>query len=52
MELLGGIKPSNIEATSRKAVNLKELVQDDAAVFQTDTECPLTTDKVDAVKFR
>ena len=46
MELLSEIKPANIEVVSRKAVNLKELVQDDTAEVQADSECPLETEKV------
>lgn len=47
MELLSEIKPANKEVVSRKAVNLKELVQDDAVKVKTDSECPeLETDKV------
>ena len=46
MEFLSEIKPANIEVVSRKAVNLKELVQDDTAELQTDSECPLETEKV------
>jgi len=46
MEFLSEIKPSNLEAVSRKAVNLKEIVQDDSAVFEPDTECPLSEDMV------
>lgn len=46
MELLSEIKPANIEVVSRKAVNLKELMQDDTAEVQTDSECPLETEKV------
>ena len=46
MELLSEMKPTNIEAISRKVVNLKELVLDVTAEVQTSTECPLETDKV------
>lgn len=46
MELLSEIKPANVEAITRKAVNLKELVQDDTAVVQKDSQCALETDKV------
>ena len=46
MELLSEIKPTNVEAITRKAVNLKELVQDDTAVVQKDSQCALETDKV------
>lgn len=46
MELLSEIKPANVEAITRKAVNLKELVQDDTAVVQKDSQCVLETDKV------
>ncbi|XP_020621148.1 spatacsin-like isoform X1 [Orbicella faveolata] len=45
MELLSEIKPANIEVVSRKTVNLKELVQDDTAEVQTDSECLLETEK-------
>ena len=46
MELLSDIKPSNLDLVSCKTVNLKEFVQDDAAVFQLDSDCPLSTEKV------
>lgn len=46
IELLSDVKPSNVGSVSHRAVNLRELVQDDTAVFETETECPLTTDKV------
>ena len=45
MEFLSEIKPAT-ELVSRKAVSLKELVQDDTATVQTDSECPLETEKV------
>ena len=46
MELLSDIKPSNLDLVSYKTVNLKEFVQDDADVFQSDSDCPLSTEKV------
>lgn len=46
MELLSDIKPSNLDLVSYKTVNLKEFVQDDAAVFELDSDCPLSTEKV------
>ena len=46
MELLSDMKPNNKEAISRKAVNLKEFVQEDTAVLQTDNESPLTNEMV------
>lgn len=45
MELLSDIKPSNLDLVSYKTVNLKEFVQD-AAVFELDSDCPLSTEKV------
>ncbi|XP_078373747.1 spatacsin-like isoform X3 [Oculina patagonica] len=45
MELLSEIKPANVEAVTRKAVNLKELVQDDTATVKNVSDCPLETDK-------
>ena len=46
MELLSDIKPSNLDLVSYKTVNLKEFVQDDADDFQSDSDCPLSTEKV------
>ena len=46
MELLSDLKPSHTEAVRHKAVNLKELVQDDDAKLQVDAECPLAGEKV------
>ncbi|XP_068741533.1 spatacsin-like isoform X2 [Montipora capricornis] len=45
MELLSDLKPSHTEAVRHKAVNLKELVQDDDAKLQVDAECPLAGEK-------
>lgn len=45
MELLSDIKPSNLDLVSYKTVN-QEFVQDDAAVFELDSDCPLSTEKV------
>ena len=44
MELPSGTNPS--ESVCPKAINLKELVQDDDTGIQMGSECPLTGEKV------